>query len=146
MGVLEPTRGFVRRGAQRVAYLDQCVAWLRQEKTVLEQLQACHPNLNAEACYHGLARFLFHRDGAHRQVGALSGGERVRLGLACLLLAETVPQLLLLDEPTNHLDIASVESIEQALVDYDGALLIVSHDETFLKRVGVESTLSLRRG
>lgn len=93
-----------------------------------------------------LARFLFRNTAAHQTAGTLSGGERLRAGLACVLCAATPPQLLILDEPTNHLDLASITAIEAALLAYDGALLVVSHDADFLEAIGVERWLVLKRG
>ncbi len=75
-----------------------------------------------------------------------SGGEVLRAGLACVLGGSGPPQLLILDEPTNHLDIQAVEAVESGLRGYDGALLVVSHDETFLKNVGVTRRLKLPIG
>ena len=74
---------------------------------------------------------------------ALSGGERVRAALACALHAEHPPQLLLVDEPTNHLDLDSLRAVEEMLAAYDGALVVVSHDATFLDAVGVERRLGV---
>ncbi len=79
-------------------------------------------------------------------MATLSGGERLRAGLACVLGGADPPQLLILDEPTNHLDIASLEAVEAGLVAYDGALLVVSHDEAFLERIGVTRRIDLRSG
>ena len=143
LGELEPRAGTVDVAAQPVAYLDQHVAFLNAKATALESVQAVNPELSANACYAGLARFLFKNKDALRVVETLSGGERVRLGLACLLLAQTVPKLIILDEPTNHLDLASVQSMEAALKAYDGALLVVSHDATFLDAIGVTRRVSL---
>ena len=93
-----------------------------------------------------LARFLFPGDEAHKPVGVLSGGERLRATLACVLLARPAPQLLLLDEPTNNLDMVSTARLASALRAYRGALVVVSHDERFLADVGVERRVSLAAG
>ena len=67
-----------------------------------------------------------------------AGGERLRAGLACVFARPQPPFLLLLDEPTNHLDLASIEELENALKGFDGALIVISHDETFLRTIGIE--------
>jgi ATPase subunit of ABC transporter with duplicated ATPase domains len=76
----------------------------------------------------------------------LSGGERLRATLACVLYAEPAPQLLLLDEPTNNLDLASVGQLEAALTAYEGAFIVVSHDEKFLSEIGIQRRLRLSEG
>lgn len=81
-----------------------------------------------------LARFLFRGSRIHLPVGVLSGGERLRATLACVLHSEPAPQLLLLDEPTDNLDLLSVSQLESALDAYEGAFVVVSHDERFLPR------------
>ena len=90
-----------------------------------------------------LARFLIRGDAVDRPVATLSGGERFRVALARLLLADPPPQLLVLDEPTNNLDLDTVDQFVAALAAYRGAVLIVSHDDTFLARLGVSRTLEL---
>ena len=79
-----------------------------------------------------LARFLFRGPRVQLPVGVLSGGERLRATLACVLCADPAPQLLLLDEPTNNLDLVGVAQLESALAAYQGAFVVVSHDERFL--------------
>jgi ATPase subunit of ABC transporter with duplicated ATPase domains len=93
-----------------------------------------------------LARFLFRGPRAHLPAAALSGGERLRATLACVLCAEPAPQLLLLDEPTNNLDLVSIGQLESALGAYEGAFLVVSHDERFLEEIKVDRRLELRDG
>ena len=78
-----------------------------------------------------------------KKVGELSGGERIRAALAICLMSQHPPQLIILDEPTNHLDTRSIESIENILTQYQGAILAVSHDEQFLKNINIERTISL---
>jgi ATPase subunit of ABC transporter with duplicated ATPase domains len=78
-------------------------------------------------------------------VSSLSGGQLLRAGLASVLGGPTAPSLLILDEPTNHLDIDSIEAVEAGLRAYDGALLVVSHDEAFLKAIGISRTVDLGR-
>jgi ATPase subunit of ABC transporter with duplicated ATPase domains len=95
---------------------------------------------------HLLAQFLFRGDLVHLPVGALSGGERLRATLVCVLNAEPAPQLLLLDEPTNNLDLVSVSQLESALNAYRGAFVVVSHDERFLAAIGVQRRLRLADG
>jgi ATPase subunit of ABC transporter with duplicated ATPase domains len=93
-----------------------------------------------------LAQFLFRGPRIHLPVGALSGGERLRATLACVLFAEPAPQLLLLDEPTNNLDLLSVAQLESALDAYEGAFVVVSHDERFLRQIRVNRWLRLSGG
>jgi ATPase subunit of ABC transporter with duplicated ATPase domains len=93
-----------------------------------------------------LARFLFRGARAHLPVSVLSGGERLRATLACVLCAEPAPQLLLLDEPTNNLDLVSVAQLESALNSYRGAFVVVSHDSRFLDEIGIDRRLHLADG
>ena len=80
---------------------------------------------------------------ARRVAGTLSGGERLRAALACVMTGASPPQLLILDEPTNHLDLDSVAAVEASLRACDGALAVVSHDPVFLEQVGITRTLAL---
>lgn len=89
-----------------------------------------------------LARFMFRADAALQVVSSLSGGQLLRAGLACVLGVKP-PSLLILDEPTNHLDLDSIEAVEAGLRAYDGALLVVSHDEVFLDSIGITRRLEL---
>jgi ATPase subunit of ABC transporter with duplicated ATPase domains len=136
-GGLEPTAGTVTRGVP-AALLDQRAAVLDETQTILENFRRLNPAAGANEAHAALARFLFRNVAAHQTVATLSGGERLRAALACVLMSAEPPQLLILDEPTNHLDLDSVQAVESALAGYDGALLIASHDEDFLEAVGVE--------
>lgn len=146
LGVIAPSSGSVRRAEGRLAMLDQHVALLDPASTILANFRVLHPGLDANAAHAALARFAFRNRDAERVVGTLSGGERLRAGLACVLGGPEPARLLLLDEPTNHLDLASVEVLESALARYDGALLVVSHDRRFLEAIGVTRELALALG
>ncbi|MBO9558529.1 MAG: ABC-F family ATP-binding cassette domain-containing protein [Caulobacter sp.] len=141
-GGLEPTSGAIARGVT-AALLDQRAAVLDETQTILENFRRLNPAAGANEAHAALARFLFRNVAAHQTVGSLSGGERLRAALACVLMSADPPKLLILDEPTNHLDLDSVEAVENALAGYDGALLIASHDEEFLEAVGVERRIEL---
>jgi len=141
-GDLTPSSGRVERTAQ-AALLDQEAALLRPDETLIEAYRRLNPAATANAAHAALARFLFRNAAAQRVVGTLSGGERLRAGLACVMTGERPPQLLILDEPTNHLDLESIAAVEAALSAWDGALVVVSHDEDFLAAVGVGRTLRL---
>ena len=124
--------------------LDQEVSLLRGDQTILENFRRINPQADENTCRAILARFRFRADAALQPAATLSGGERLRAGLACVLGGQAPPQLLILDEPTNHLDIASLEAVEAGLNAYDGALLVVSHDATFLQRIGITRQIALR--
>ncbi len=97
-----------------------------------------NPDVKEPGAYRCLAQFLFRNVAALKLVKDLSGGETLRALLACALMSNHPPQLLILDEPTNHLDLDSVKRIESALKNYQGAMIIISHDERFLENIGVE--------
>lgn len=134
-------------GAQvPVAYLSQRLDLLDPSSTVLESLTAFAPAMSVTRRRHLLAQFLFRGDMVDLPVSALSGGERLRATLACVLFAEPAPQLLLLDEPTNNLDLVSIGQLESALSAYRGAFVVVSHDGRFLDNIAVQRRLVLEAG
>ena len=143
LGSTMPSSGSVRRAEGRLAMLDQHVALLDRNATILANFRVRHPGLAENEGHAALARFAFRNRDAERVVATLSGGERLRAGLACVLGGPEPARLLLLDEPTNHLDLASIEVLEAALARYDGALLVVSHDRRFLDAIGVTREIAL---
>ncbi|MEV1145166.1 ABC-F family ATP-binding cassette domain-containing protein [Micromonospora sp. NPDC049799] len=145
-GSLLPDSGSLRRAEGRVAYLSQRLDLLDEDRTVAENVAAYAPGRPQAERMTLLARFLFRGQRAHLPVGVLSGGERLRATLACVLYAEPAPHLLLLDEPTNNLDLVSVGQLENALQAYRGAFVVVSHDERFLAEIGVQRWLRLEHG
>jgi ATPase subunit of ABC transporter with duplicated ATPase domains len=142
-GGLQPDTGSLTRGVARIAYLSQRLDLLDEQRSVLDNLAAWAPMLSITRRMHLLAQFLFRGNGIELPVGQLSGGERLRATLACVLYAEPAPQLLLLDEPTNNLDLVSVGQLESALNAYRGAFIVVSHDERFLDAIGLDRRIRL---
>ena len=136
-GELKPARGEVGRLTDRIAVLDQHIGLLDPNASILENLRRLNPELTANEAHAALARFAFRNRAALQIAATLSGGERLRAGLACVFARPQPPFVLLLDEPTNHLDLASIEELEDALKGFDGALIAVSHDETFLQAIGI---------
>ena len=145
-GDLQPDAGTLVRADGRIAYLSQRLDLLDPHRTVAQSLAAFAPSLPHTRRMHLLAQFLFSGNRIHLPVASLSGGERLRATLACVLYAEPAPQLLLLDEPTNNLHLVSVGQLEAALNVYEGAFVVASHDERFLAEIGVQRRLRLSEG
>ncbi|GAB3565148.1 ATP-binding cassette domain-containing protein [Arthrobacter alkaliphilus] len=132
-----------RLWTDRVGYLPQRLDGLDDSRSALENVRDAAPASAPGDIRNQLARLLLRGSAVDRPVSSLSGGERFRVSLAKLLLAEPPAQLLVLDEPTNNLDIASVEQLAEALDAYRGALLIVSHDVGFLSRLKIDTVAEL---
>ena len=135
MGLEQPSEGSARLGEHNVeaGYFEQNQAEaLDLEKTVIDTLFEAVPDWTQTQVRSLLGSFCFSNDAVFKQVGQLSGGEKARLALALMLLSPC--NLLVLDEPTNHLDIPAKQMLEDALMQYEGAALLVSHDRTFIAR------------
>lgn len=147
LGRGEPMPGSARAEllTDRVGYLSQRLDWLDEELSAIENISPVAPSMTVGEIRNQLARLLLRGDSVNRPVSTLSGGERFRVSLAKLLFAEPAAQLLVFDEPTNNLDMATVDQLVQALADYRGALLVVSHDYDFLTRLGIDSVIELAR-
>ena len=134
MNKLTPLQGDIQYGTNvAIGYYDQEQAELTSNKRVLNELWDEYPLMNEKDIRTVLGNFLFSGDDVLKIVSTLSGGEKARLALAKLMLQKA--NLLILDEPTNHLDLDSKEILENALIDYPGTLLFVSHDRYFINRI-----------
>jgi len=130
-----------------VDYVIDSIGYLRQriefdpQLTVMDTVAARLPALSQQELRDQLAQLLFHKDTVNQQMGQLSGGERFRVEFACNALA--APQLLILDEPTNNLDISTTQWLIDALATYNGALIVISHDDDFCDQIGIDHTITL---
>lgn len=143
-GVETPNRGTVTKGENvRIGYYAQEHELLFFEKTVLENAQA-YNQLPISKLRAVLGQFLFSQEKALQRVSTLSSGEKSRLALCLLFLGQF--NVLLLDEPTNHLDQPSAQALGEALQQYDGTLIVISHDEEFLSKIRIDQTLLMPSG
>lgn len=136
------TRGELRLGELATLYLDQQCSILNEGQSVLENVRAVSAMSEGEI-RNNLAKLLFTGDRVFQKVQLLSGGERLRAALACGLLAKEKPELIILDEPTNNLDLGNIKFLEKLIAQFKGAVIMISHDEVFLKECGIESELVL---
>jgi len=137
LGELQPIDGGLTWGANiQIEYFDQELSSLDLSSTVIEEIVAAAPRTSIAELRSYLAKFLFTGDDISKPVAALSGGEQSRLALAKLIY--TGANVLVMDEPTNHLDIPSREALEQALAQFPGTIITVSHDRYFLDKLATE--------
>jgi ATPase subunit of ABC transporter with duplicated ATPase domains len=139
---LEASNGSIEKADFKFIYLDQNYSILNENFSNLEQAEHFNqtpiPDHELKTI---LTRFLFRKEVWNKKVSSLSGGERMRLLLACLSIMGKAPDLIVLDEPTNNLDLENVEILTSALQDYKGSLLVISHDQEFLKDLKVEKEI-----
>lgn len=134
MDKIKPNLGTYTMGKNVfIGYYDQEQSNLHNDKTILDEVWDDFPNLNTTQVRNALAAFLFIGDDVFKKISLLSGGEKCRINLLKLMLSKS--NFLLLDEPTNHLDIMSREALEDALINYNGTVLVISHDRYFLNKV-----------
>ncbi|MBQ3408890.1 MAG: ABC-F type ribosomal protection protein [Clostridia bacterium] len=144
VGNIEKLEGNLELGHNVVVgYFDQQIALSDSEKTVLEDFSEEFPELTTTELRNSLAAFMFYGDDVFKKINMLSGGEKVRLAL-CKILKKG-PNLLILDEPTNHMDIIGKESLETLLKEYNGTIIVVSHDRFFVNKIA-DCLLVFKRG
>ena len=132
-GLIQADEGEFRLGSKvKIAYYDQEHAVLHLEKTLFDEIQDTYPDMNNTKVRNVLAAFLFTGDDVYKRIQDLSGGEQGRVSLAKLMLSDA--NFLILDEPTNHLDIQGKEVLEEAIRNYEGTVLYVSHDRYFINK------------
>lgn len=144
LGDLETSAAMVYSAIANAIYIDQDYSLIDNDISVYEQAQQYNTNaLQEHEVKIRLNRFLFGKDDWSKLNNNLSGGEKMRLMLCCLTIKSMAPDLIILDEPTNNLDIQNIEILTAAINEYEGTLLVVSHDELFLKQINIEREISL---
>jgi ATPase subunit of ABC transporter with duplicated ATPase domains len=145
LGQLEPQFGTIERAGTKAIYIDQDYSLINNKLSVYEQAEEYNSGMLQEHDIKiRLNRFLFTREYWDKPCSALSGGEKMRLMLCSLTISNHAPDMIILDEPTNNLDIQNIEILTAAINDYLGTLIVVSHDEYFLKQVNVATEILIR--
>lgn len=143
LGKLDPQIGTVYRAENKSVYIDQDYSLIQNELKVYDQAQYFNNSgLEEHDIKMRLNRFLFSKQDWDKPCFALSGGEKMRLMLCCLTINNESPDLIVLDEPTNNLDIQNIEILTKAINEYQGSLVVVSHDEYFLEQIKIEQVIS----
>ena len=140
---LNPTKGQFKNNEFDYLYLDQNYSLINLEKTVYEQAQSFNPNMPESEVKRHLARSQFAADTWDKSCQSLSGGEKMKLSLCSLIISAKAPDMLILDEPTNNLDIDSMRVLTSTIQQYNGTLILVSHDAYFIEEVGVNKQIEL---
>lgn len=144
LGKLIPQTGTAFVAENNSVYIDQDYSLVHDHLTLYEQAQQFNTSaLQEHEIKMRLNRFLFTKEDWDKRCATLSGGERMRLILCCLNISNQSPDMIIFDEPTNNLDIQNIEILTRAINDYQGTLLVISHDETFLGEIRIERTILL---
>lgn len=143
-GALKPFTGDVYSAIEQAVYIDQDYSLLNNQLSVYEQAQQFDTSLQEHGIKIRLTRFLFGKNDWNKPCMALSGGERMRLILCCLTIRNQSPDIIILDEPTNNLDIQNIEILTSAIRDYQGTLIIVSHDAVFLEQLQCKHIIEVK--
>lgn len=144
LGRLKPNTGIVTSAIKNAVYIDQDYSLIKNELKVYEQAQLFNTAaLQEHEIKIRLNRFLFSKNDWDKSNNNLSGGERMRLMLCCLSISNMPPDLIVLDEPSNNLDLQNLEILTAALIDYQGTLIVVSHDEYFLNQIFIERIIQI---
>jgi ATPase subunit of ABC transporter with duplicated ATPase domains len=145
MNKLKPTIGEVFCATNKIAYLDQNCSLLKSEISIFDNFKNfASLDMEEHEIRIKAGRFLFYNVQVFKKVSILSGGEKLRATLACVLAMNQSPDVFILDEPTNNLDIESMEILSYHLNEYKGTLILISHDENFLKDIRLEQVLELK--
>ena len=143
-GTIQPTTGKIwRRDSLNILYLDQEYSCIDNDMTVYGLLESCNSKKPEHELKMLLNRFMFTAQTWDKKCVCLSGGERMKLALCCLLIAEKAPDIIIADEPTNNIDISCMDILADTLKNYVGTLLIVSHDEQFIHDIGIKRIISI---
>ena len=144
LGSLEPPTGRIYQADARSVYIDQDYSLIDNQLTVYQQAQKFNASaLQEHEIKTRLTRFLFTKQDWDKRCSVLSGGEKMRLLLCCLTIAEQSPDMIVLDEPTNNLDIQNMEILTKAINEYKGTLIVVSHDAHFLEQANIKRSIQL---
>jgi len=144
-GELQASAGNIYRSEQIIVYVDQNYSYLDEHLTIYEQAQKSNTSrLEEHEVRIRLNRFLFAPDNSDKLCQALSGGERMRLVLCCMMMSIMPPDVIILDEPTNNLDLQNIDILTATIKDYKGTLIVVSHDLNFTEDIGIGRTIVLR--
>jgi ATPase subunit of ABC transporter with duplicated ATPase domains len=145
-GILQPECGTVICNNIHIGIIDQKYEIINPDLNVIENIRHYAPSdMQEHDLRIRLGRFLFYKEDIFKQVAFLSGGEKFRLAMACLLTVSNEPDLIFLDEPTNNLDLACIGQMENVLQQFFGALLVISHDQEFLKSIGIKTIFDLNK-
>jgi ATPase subunit of ABC transporter with duplicated ATPase domains len=143
-GILMPKQGNVYSAGSKSVYIDQDYSLIDNQLSVFEQAEKFNVSgLQEHDIRMRLNRFLFSQNDLDKSCSSLSGGEKMRLMLCCLTINNESPDLIILDEPTNNLDIQNIEILTAAINEYQGTLIVISHDEYFLEQINIKKTINL---
>jgi len=144
IGKLTPKQGTVYKAESTIVYIDQDYSLINNQLSVYEQAEKFNTSgLQEHDIRMRLNRFLFSQNDLEKSCSSLSGGEKMHLMLCCLTITNQAPDIIILDELTNNLDIQNIEILTAAINEYQGTLIVVSHDEYFLEQIDIQNTIEL---